>query len=902
MKFVAGVSEVKSEIESSLQSVTIERMLEKAEWKKLRAYVQIKPDSDLLPIRAKFQGESKPTNVGLCHVTAGPTWYTLADAIASKILTGKMPQIIDAIELVPKAISSKKEWDFFRDEYDPAPDPQNRIHSEQDFFARVIDIRSAIKGRRPKDKSHPDYAPIDAQQGALKLLANATSYGVLVEYLVEEWKTKRKSHVFTAHDTGAARHEKTETPGRYFAGPVGALIPAAGRLLLAIAQALGAQQRIPYAFCDTDSVCFARPEHLDPAAFEKHVRKICEDLQILSPFSGGEPFLEVEDENYERKTKSLKPLFCAAVSAKRYALYNVIDGAAGLGRYDIRKFSAHGVPDITEPKDYKSVSPDPFNEDWKREGCKRYQFDLWRAAIDALERGEDPAELEIAMPGLNEPQLQQVTVATPNTLEQLSAIKSIRPFSFFAALPALQKAKFIHLPHGPERDEAMELTKSRFYTAFAKSFAECGDIYRLVEDANNQSKDAQHPAPKTLPFTTINERLEGYFQHKECTAWPTSRAGPLGRRSVIVTRPVYIGKESHQLHDEEEKQSDGLLTHEKDLVFATGDVKAIIKRYGVAAFEKVTDIPRSTLEKLAKGSKPKAATLKKISQAVAVLEGRAPHLSKRELLERRQAELRDDLAELWGDYFQDGLRDGGISGEPGALCQLPWLRSRPPAKFTNTRKSRGVASLLKRQREERKLAQKLLRDYEAKLDRINLGALDALNRVARKWLERDGEPLTKDSIKKRRAKIERFQEGRALDLTETKMLSKAIHEVRLEDQKRHDALSASFDGQTVQYSVSKEPILADADWRARNKPIEEALGTEINGFAWSSSIPTEEGIKQLAELDPDIAFKMQQVRSARMAAPPPELQLPVEHPMIGILERSRPLYVGRFRRQKARRK
>ncbi len=48
-----------------------------------------------------------------------------------------------------------------------------------------------------------------------------------------------------------------------------------------------------------------------------------------------------------------------------------------------------------------------------------------------------------------------------------------------------------------------------------------------------------------------------------------------------------------------------------------------------------------------------------------------------------------------------------------------------------------------------------LRDQEAKLDRIDFGALDALNRVARKWLELDGEALTKGSIKKRRAKIER---------------------------------------------------------------------------------------------------------------------------------------------------
>ncbi len=888
-----------SELESFLRSVSVEDMLKKEAWKNLKAYVRIKPDMDLLPIRAKYQGESKPTNVGLCPVVAGPTWYTLADVIASKILTGKAPQIIDAIALEPKRFLTKKAWDFFRDEYDLEPNPLNRIEAEQDFFARVIDIRSAIKARRPNDKTHPDYAPIDAQQSALKLLANATSYGVLVEYLVEEWKTKRKNHVYAAGKTQVTRHRKTETPGRYFAGPVGSLIPATGRLLLAIAQTLAAKEgrQIPYAFCDTDSLCFAKPAHLSREEFQAHVESICGELQNLSPFSDGEPFLKIEDENYERKKKTPKPLYCVAVSAKRYAIYNIIDGAdTGLGRYDIRKFSAHGMPDITEPKDYQPVPPDPADSDWKRDGCRRYQYDLWRAAIDALERGNDPVEIEIALPSLDEPQLQQVTVATPNTLDQVLAIRDVRPFSFFTALPALQKAKFIDLQHGPERDELMELTKSRFYTASSRSFSECGNIFRLIESTKSDASDPQQPVSKRLPFTTINERLAGYFQHPESTAWPSGKDGPLGRRTVLVTYPVYIGKESHQLHDEEEEQSDGLLAEEKDLVYAKGDVRAVIKRYGVAAFEKVTDVPRPTLEKLAGGSKPKPGTLKKITKAAALLAGKPPQLSKREQLEKRQSKLRERLGELWDDVFEDALRNGGISGGPSSLWQPPWLRRNQPAKARTNRRPRAeAAALAKRRREERKLTQKILKEQDAAFDRIDLGALDALNRVVRKWLELHGELLTKDSIKKRRAKIERFRDGRALDITATKTLSKAIHEVMLEDQKRHDAMSAHFAGQIVQYSISKEPILVEGDWRRQNEAFAKETGFEITGYAWSSEIPTEEEIRQLTALSPEIAFEMQKVRSARLAAPPPELQPPMEHPMAAGLDRSRPPYVGRYR-------
>jgi hypothetical protein len=69
----------------------------------------------------------------------------------------------------------------------------------------------------------------------------------------------------------------------------------------------------------------------------------------------GRSILEFEDQNFvldASRRKWLEPLYCAAISAKRYALFN-LDSA---GEPIIRKASAHGLghllpPYSEEPKD-----------------------------------------------------------------------------------------------------------------------------------------------------------------------------------------------------------------------------------------------------------------------------------------------------------------------------------------------------------------------------------------------------------------------------------------------------------------------------------------------------------------------------------------------------------------------
>ena len=59
------------------------------------------------------------------------------------------------------------------------------IRYQDDFFKRLIELRQAVKRRRDA-ASGAEKDALDAEQNALKIAANATSYGVFVEINVKE--------------------------------------------------------------------------------------------------------------------------------------------------------------------------------------------------------------------------------------------------------------------------------------------------------------------------------------------------------------------------------------------------------------------------------------------------------------------------------------------------------------------------------------------------------------------------------------------------------------------------------------------------------------------------------------------------------------------------------------------
>jgi hypothetical protein len=111
-------------------------------WPLLTTLVEIEPDGDILPVRAKYAGEQQAT-IGLNHLSSNqPLWFTLADCLASKILTGRSPKVVRAMRFSPGEL---------KDGLKPISMAGNNAYRidplKDDLYRRLIDLRSAVKVR-----------------------------------------------------------------------------------------------------------------------------------------------------------------------------------------------------------------------------------------------------------------------------------------------------------------------------------------------------------------------------------------------------------------------------------------------------------------------------------------------------------------------------------------------------------------------------------------------------------------------------------------------------------------------------------------------------------------------------------------------------------------------------------
>ena len=80
-------------VRAMLQSVTLGELQQPDTWRALTVLVQVEAAEDVLPVRAAY--DATGTTIGLNHLTCGrPLWFTLADCIASKMLTGRAPRVL----------------------------------------------------------------------------------------------------------------------------------------------------------------------------------------------------------------------------------------------------------------------------------------------------------------------------------------------------------------------------------------------------------------------------------------------------------------------------------------------------------------------------------------------------------------------------------------------------------------------------------------------------------------------------------------------------------------------------------------------------------------------------------------------------------------------------------------
>lgn len=588
-------------------------------WRRLRCLVKIRPNGDVLPVRAEYGPDG--TNIGLNYLTGLPTWYTLADVLASTLLTGKAPDVVEAIELVPVGRVETRPLTLFGD-------ARYQIDlDQQDFFTEVINLRTEVKADMKRATSNDEHDNLDGLQLALKLLANSTSYGVLVEVNADDDKARRQPITVYGMDKRATFTNKVERPGPYFAGAVGTLIPAAGRLLLALAERLAADRGIGYALCDTDSMTFARPDGMEREQFRALVQEVIEWFTPLSPYRDKPPIFEREDVNDWQRVPS--PLYCIAVSAKRYALYNRVDD----GSYRIRKFSSHGVGTWQGRDGYASPPHVPAPCDSVRKlangAGERWAYDLWYDAIAAIDGGMGyrdergvPRYYVNGSPWLNSPAFHRVTISTAEQYRTYRHVEGIRPFGFITVLPPLDRGQIMRRqmseraaqiaegarPDGTS-DRYTDLVNVPFYGPYARASTDLHDIHRTD---THDTVDVRHK--------TLAECLERYYVHEEWKAAEPGGVGVLPRRKLVTVQHVHIGKESDRVKLTAIEDSDGVIIEDEPQVYGACGFSDALRHFSVSDLMMASGVARQTIYDVLDGATPTQAIAAQLRGGLSLLD------------------------------------------------------------------------------------------------------------------------------------------------------------------------------------------------------------------------------------------------------------------------------------------
>lgn len=419
-----------------LEEVTLETLQDPAVWRDLPVLVEIKPDADILPVRARYE-DDRPSTIGLNFLAADEgLWFTLADCMSAKLLNGRSPNVLRAIRfaagerqfgLKPVAVDGNSSFRV---------DPR-----KEDFFKRVIELRRETQDRAKLAPNDDEREALKTAAQSLKIVANATSYGGFVELNVQEHSKTMRVQVHGATDEPFEHStHNEERPGRFYHPLLATLITGAARLMLAMTERLIEDQGLEWAFCDTDSMSIAKPAPMEREDFRARVGEIVKWFETLNPYSFPGSILKIEDVNFSISNGALhEPLYSWCVSAKRYALFNI--GAAGVPI--IRKASAHGLGHLIAPYDGSSPSHvvPQSSAALHSIGVELWQHDLWWQIVRAgLSDSPNTVDLNYH-PALQQPAVGRYGATSPRLLKWFSHLNKgrsyigqVKPFGFMYSL------------------------------------------------------------------------------------------------------------------------------------------------------------------------------------------------------------------------------------------------------------------------------------------------------------------------------------------------------------------------------------------------------------------------------------------------------------------------------------
>jgi len=164
-----------TEIEEFLRRVTPDDLFKPDTWKQLTGFVRIIPAGDMLPSRGQYNFETNDWQVAVNHIYAknpdpeDALWFSLPAVVASVIDTGRVPKIVDAFRIENSGSLSGLNVTKLRGIVEVEP-------ATEDLFKVAIEERKRLSRNTTLSKIEKDRL-----DKALKVLANATSYGIYGE-------------------------------------------------------------------------------------------------------------------------------------------------------------------------------------------------------------------------------------------------------------------------------------------------------------------------------------------------------------------------------------------------------------------------------------------------------------------------------------------------------------------------------------------------------------------------------------------------------------------------------------------------------------------------------------------------------------------------------------------------
>lgn len=510
-----------------LTEASVTRFQDREAWPALAMIVRVRPDNDLFPVRAKY-GDGFYT-IGLNYLSHhGDLWVTLADCIAANVLSGKCPDVLESIRFSPGPPQTElKPIDLFGDErfrVDPLKD---------DVFARFVDLRDDAKAAR------------DPLQHAIKIIANATSYGVFIEIIRDD--APKSEPIIVCGPDGVSREARSkaiENPGRYFHPLLSVLITGAARLMLALAERRALDAGLDWAFCDTDSLALVKPDGMEEDQFVNAANAVVDWFRPLNPYRKPDSILKLEDVNFgfADDGAKLEPLDSFAISAKRYALFNI----GGDGRPIIRKASAHRLGHLIAPyaeADAPVGIPAPATP-LSEIGVERWQYDLWFKIIEAALAGRpDRVRLDYH-PALAAPALSRFGITSPHLErwmrfwnEGRDYAEQARPFGFMTTLQAVADLPADAVIDTPKRGRPHKRRVPKLIAPFGRDPLRASQRAFDRETGAPVSADALQSYAQALAQHHLHPEdkfLEGDFLDQ----------GKTKRRYIHARRLILIGKEA----------------------------------------------------------------------------------------------------------------------------------------------------------------------------------------------------------------------------------------------------------------------------------------------------------------------------------------------------------------------